>query len=73
MNTDWQEQARCAEIGTDLWFPELGDPGRAAKAICAECPVAAQCLQYAIDNGISDGIWGGVAGRRLAEMRRNAA
>lgn len=30
-----------------------------AKALCATCPVWQECLEYAIDNDVRDGIWGG--------------
>jgi len=38
-----------------------------AKAICAECPVRAECLDYALDIREPHGIWGGLteAERRL--------
>ena len=39
-----------------------------AKAICATCPVADECLQYALDAGETRGIWGGVA---IDEHRRS--
>jgi hypothetical protein len=43
------------------WFPPRGpDPGRKAKAVCAACPVAAECLGYALEHGIREGIWGGL-------------
>ena len=31
----------------------------AAKALCAACPVRQECLEYAIQNDVRDGIWGG--------------
>jgi len=37
-------------------FPDLA----AAKRICGECPLAADCLLYAMKNGIDQGIWGGL-------------
>lgn len=53
---EWTTQALCAEIGGDLWFPEKtgnGETGqsfmRQAKAICAECSVRAECLDYALN------------------------
>lgn len=31
-----------------------------AKAICMECPVRAECLEWAKDNDEREGIWGGL-------------
>jgi WhiB family redox-sensing transcriptional regulator len=57
--------------------PELFHPGRGrtidnatAKAICAACPVANDCLEYALDAGIEHGIWGGTSERQRRVMRR---
>ena len=30
-----------------------------AKALCADCPITSKCLQFAIDEGIEYGIFGG--------------
>lgn len=64
---DWRGSALCAEVDPELWFPEKGVPGeaahgRAAKKICAACPVQAQCLEYALSlSGVVrlQGIWAG--------------
>lgn len=31
-----------------------------ALKLCANCPVQLDCLQYAIDNNLTDGVWGGM-------------
>lgn len=53
---DWRELAACrgwvAENGSDPWFPEHPNTEGAyqtAKTICGGCPVAAQCLETAMD------------------------
>jgi WhiB family transcriptional regulator, redox-sensing transcriptional regulator len=62
----WQAHAACAELPTDDFFP-VGSTGpaldriAAAKAICAICPVVKECLEYALDTGQTDGIWGGMS------------
>ena len=39
----WYEDAVCASVGGDFWFPEKGgDSGKEAKKVCASCPVASQ-------------------------------
>ncbi|MGH8898970.1 MAG: WhiB family transcriptional regulator [Egibacteraceae bacterium] len=72
----WHAKAACAELSTDDFFP-VGSTGPAsdqiarAKAICAACPVAVQCLDYALDTGQTDGVWGGKSeDERRAERRR---
>jgi hypothetical protein len=34
---------------------------REAQQICAICPVKLACLAYALENGLSDGVWGGTS------------
>lgn len=65
----WMDTALCAEVGGDLWFPEKGDPVRPAKQVCMACEVRTQCLDYAIDNNISHGVWGGLSEKRRRELR----
>lgn len=74
--TAWRLDALCAQIGCDedLWFPVLGDwqsAGR-AKAVCAKCPVRAECLTEALEND-EEGIWGGTTTRERYLMRRATA
>ena len=66
----WWERAKCRGVDPDLFFPSRGDSGREALAVCAECPVQPQCLQYALDNGERLGIWGGTTGKQRRKMRR---
>jgi WhiB family redox-sensing transcriptional regulator len=44
-----------------------------AKAVCARCPVAADCLAYAEKTHVQFGIWGGLTEndrRKLRKQRR---
>ena len=72
---DWQDKALCAQVDPELWFPLKGRSNREAKAICMQCPVRAECLQYALDNDISHGIFGGLSDRqrRARRVARKAA
>jgi len=70
----WTEQALCAQVDPDLFFPDKGDSPRQAKRICAGCEVRADCLAEALDRGERWGVWGGLSEReRRALRRRNAA
>lgn len=71
----WVMEARCAEVDPDVWFPEKGGSTYAAKAICRECPVKTQCLEYALRNREREGIWGGLSTRERVRLwaKGNAA
>lgn len=52
----------AAQRALDRHFPSGrgGNDGSAdAKAICATCSVADECLEYALRNRIERGVWGG--------------
>lgn len=52
----WTRDAACIDYPPDWWYATRGEQLRAAKAICAGCPVRAQCL----DAADGEGIWGGL-------------
>lgn len=68
---DWRDRAACRGEDPELFFP-VGTSGpaleqiEAAKAVCHRCPVAAECLSWALKNGEAAGIWGG----KTTEERR---
>ena len=41
-----------------------------AKAICMECPVVTECLEYAIRTNQDSGIWGGTTEDERKSIRR---
>lgn len=54
------DQAACVGVDTNIFFPERGQTARAAKAICATCPLKRRCLQEALTaDGKLQGVWGG--------------
>lgn len=62
----WVDRASCREPGVDpeLFFPvsESGPAAAqiaAARAVCARCPVAASCRDWALRTAEPAGIWGG--------------
>lgn len=68
----WQERAICRQVDIgDMFFPDKGGSTKEAKRICAVCPVAAQCLEYALVNEERFGIWGGFSERERRRLKRD--
>jgi len=55
----WREQAICRGTDLNLFYPERGESAGPARQVCAACPVRQQCLEYALSNRITSGIWAG--------------
>ena len=55
---DWDD-APCKGQTTLMFAHERADGTKEAKAICAGCPHRKPCLQFAQDNQILYGVWGG--------------
>ncbi len=65
----WRDRALCAQVGGDLWHPDKGRSAAPAKRICEKCPVRRDCLNYALETPVLDGVWGGKTPRERARMR----
>lgn len=66
----WVERGACRGVDPALFFPGVGVTADAVRAVCAGCPVTAECLDYALRNGEHYGIWGGTSERERRRMRR---
>lgn len=70
---DWPAQAACARPGVDpeWFFPEQGESTRAARRICATCPVKAPCLDAALATPLSQdfGVRGGTSPTERLQLR----
>jgi len=57
----WVRRAACAGHGHADWFAD--DPSGkypAARAVCDDCAVKAECLAWAIEARVDHGMWGGL-------------
>jgi WhiB family redox-sensing transcriptional regulator len=65
----------CRGAQTRSFFPSDGTGVEAAQRICRECPVREECLEYALEHHIEQGVWGGASERerrRILRRRRRA-
>lgn len=67
---EWMTDAVCAEVDPDSFFPEKGEKSREARKLCNTCPVATECLAYALRHDIRYGLYGGLTARERHALRR---
>ena len=60
-NSTWMALGKCRDMDPALFFPSDGGGVRAAQRICAVCPMKVPCLEYALDNRMGEGVWGGAS------------
>jgi WhiB family transcriptional regulator, redox-sensing transcriptional regulator len=69
----WRQRAACQGYDPELFFP-FSETGPAkveiwnAKQVCHACPVQWTCLSWALQHGVTDGIWGGSTGSERRAM-----
>jgi WhiB family redox-sensing transcriptional regulator len=69
----WAARAACRGLEPELFFPARGASTREAKAVCAVCPVRAECLEDALEHHEGHGIWGGMSERERRRIRSKRA
>jgi WhiB family transcriptional regulator, redox-sensing transcriptional regulator len=74
----WRDDAACLHADPDLFFP-VGTAGPAlrqveeARRVCLACPVRVPCLQWALNQGVSSGMWGGTTEEERRALRQAAS
>src|SRR5918996_6285378 len=72
---EWRDHSACRDTDPDLFFP-VGTTGPAieqienAKAVCRQCDVQRECLDYALATNQDSGIWGGTSEEERRALRR---
>ena len=74
----WRDRAACLREDPELFFP-VGNSGLTheqiaeAKAVCGQCPVTRQCLDWAVRMEQTEGVWGGTTETERRLLRRSRA
>jgi WhiB family transcriptional regulator, redox-sensing transcriptional regulator len=74
VDISWQPRAACRDQDPELFFSDShSTPDKArverARAVCSGCPVAYQCLQYAMATD-SYGVWAGTTKDQRDALKR---
>lgn len=62
------QPALCAEADPEAFFPNQGDSVHAPKAICRRFLARDECLTYALEHDVRDGVWGGASPNERQRM-----
>jgi hypothetical protein len=70
LNPFGENQAYCASpvYDPEWWFDK--DTEILAAAICTRCPIINQCLDYAVSEKITDGVYGGLTPAERELLKR---
>lgn len=64
----WRDDALCAQVGGDAWYPDKGQDAARPKRVCQACPVRDACLDWAIRHREPHGVWGGLTPRQRQRL-----
>ena len=70
----WKDGALCKGAPIRMFFLTRGEDPKPAQALCRECPVRIECIEYALATDCYEGIFGGLTHRgRVKFMRARIA
>lgn len=70
MERTWVDSAACRGLDPTIFHPTTEEETETAKAVCAQCPVIALCLEHAIEHREKNGVWGGVTEQERVRIIR---
>lgn len=72
---DWQRDAHCRDLGTDLFFARENQPRhkvdeqeQRAKHYCRSCTVRLDCLRHALRTPEHHGVWGETTSKERSDL-----
>ena len=76
IDMSWRQRGACRGLDPEVFYPISDEDAGEAKSICGSCTAQEQCLEYALANRETDGVWGGATERerrRILRQRRKTA
>ncbi|MFD5454092.1 WhiB family transcriptional regulator [Streptomyces olivaceus] len=76
-DTSWHTRAAChgmdVEDADPVFYPGPRDHEEIAEAkeLCGWCPVRRACLDFALENGLKEGVWGGLTEAERSPLHDN--
>ncbi|MGC5411923.1 WhiB family transcriptional regulator, partial [Streptomyces sp. DT225] len=76
-DTSWHPCGTChgmdVEDAEAVFFPGPRDHEEIAEAkeLCGWCPVRRECLDFALENGLTEGVWGGLTEAERRPLHNN--
>ncbi|MFJ8145999.1 WhiB family transcriptional regulator [Streptomyces sp. NPDC096048] len=74
-NLAWLDRAACVGMDDRVFYANgkhAREQVKAARQVCAGCPVRRQCAAFAIQTGEKWGVWGGMSQQQLRQRRRRS-
>jgi WhiB family redox-sensing transcriptional regulator len=72
----WRADGACRGLDPTIFYPASDEEAQQAIAVCERCVVRQPCLEHALANRETEGVWGGTTEkerRRLQRQRRKTA
>lgn len=69
-DSSWRDSAKCKGVDVNVFYPVQGGNGTIAKLICYGCSVRKQCAEFAINNSMRDGIYGGLTEKERRKVSK---
>lgn len=70
---EWMLQAKCRGVSATEFFPSDGSGVERAMRVCQGCDVRDECLEYALEQRIEHGVWGGASERERRRILKSRA
>ena len=69
----WMVFGACRDADPELFFEYERDNPAPALALCSTCTVTDECLDFALEARLSEGIWGGLTSKARRRLLRETA